>query len=201
MQADKIAASAWMDSKVVTVMYSGYNPTELTTVLRRQKNGTRTSVPCPVAITDYNIHMGGVDRGDQLRGYYAPKLKCRKFYKYIVNFLVGVALTKSFILHHLSRPGSKLSLKKFQELAEKQLIGDYCSRRKAGRVSYPIRRLSLLHFPQKGISSTSDRKRGRCVLCQEKHKRTDTQWSCNECVCHPGTTSDCFLLWHQRREL
>ena len=131
--------------------------------------------------------MGGVDKGDQLRGYYAPKLKCRNFYKYIVNFLVGVALTNSYILH-LSRAGSKLSLKKFQELAAKQLIGGYCSRRKAGRVSYPIRRLSLLHFPQKGVSSTSDWKQGRCVLCQEKHKRTDTQWSCNECgiwLCHP----------------
>ena len=128
MQADKIAASAWMDNKVVTAMYSGYDPTELTTVLRRQKDGTRSSVPCPVAIADYNIHTGGVDRGDQLHGYYATKLKCRKFYKYIVNFLVGVALTNSFILFHLGHPGSKLSLKKFQELAAKQLIGDYCSR-------------------------------------------------------------------------
>ena len=72
--------------------------------------------------------MGGDDRGDQLRGYYATKIKCRKFYKYIVNFLVGVAITNSFILNCLGHPGSNLSLKKFQELAAIQLIGDYCSR-------------------------------------------------------------------------
>ncbi len=37
--------------------------------------------------------MGGVDRGDQLRG-------CRrKFYKYIYYFLFDVAITNSYILH------------------------------------------------------------------------------------------------------
>ena len=202
MQANEIVASAWMDNKVVTAMYSGYDPSESTTVLRRQKDGTRKSVPCPVAIAAYNNYMGGVDRGDQLRGYYATKIKCREFYKYIVNFLVGVAITNSFILNRLGHPGSNLSLKKFQELAAKQLIGDYCSRRKPGRVSHPIRSISLLHFPLKGVSSTSDRKRGRCALCQEQHQRKDTQWFCKECsvwLCHPGMASDCFLVWHQRR--
>ena len=73
VQANEIAASAWMDNKVVTAMYSRYGPSESTTVLRRQKDGTRNSVPCPVAIAAYNNYMGGVDRGDQLRGYYATK--------------------------------------------------------------------------------------------------------------------------------
>ena len=201
VQANEIAASAWMDNKVVTAMYSGYDPSESTTLLRRQKDGTRNSVPCPVAIAAYNNYMGGVDRGDQFCGYYATKIKCRKFYKYI---LMGVAITNSFILNRLGHPGSNLSLKKFQELAAKQLIGDYCCRRKPGRVSHLIRPISLLYFPLKGVSSTSDRKRGRCALCQEQHQRKDTQWFCKECsiwLCHPGMASDCFLIWHQRREI
>ena len=39
-------------------------------VLRRPKDGTRVSVPCPEAVYKYNRYMGGVDKGDQLRKYY-----------------------------------------------------------------------------------------------------------------------------------
>lgn len=83
VQSDNIGAQ---DRNLVKLMYSGYNPIEKATVLRRKRDGTRQSFPCSVAC---NRHMGGVDWGDQLRGYYATKLKSRKFYKYIANFLLG----------------------------------------------------------------------------------------------------------------
>ena len=44
--------------------------------------------------------MGGVDRGDQLRGYYHVRLKCVKNYKYIFWFLFEVAVTNAYILTH-----------------------------------------------------------------------------------------------------
>lgn len=200
VQSDNIGASAWLDNKVVMVMYSGFNPLATSTVLRKQKNGSRLSFPCPLAIDSYNKYMGGVDRGDQLRGYYASKIKSRKYYKYISNFLVGVSLVNAFILFRIGHPGSKTDLKDFQELLAKQLIGDYCSKRRPGRVGHRIAPLSLQHYPSKIPSD--HRKRGRCSLCQEKHKRRDTQWFCRECevwLCHPGTDDDCFLLWHRRR--
>ena len=58
-----------MDNKLVTVMYTGYDPTKNTTVLRRLKDGTKQSFFCPLATASYNQFMGGVDRGDQIRGY------------------------------------------------------------------------------------------------------------------------------------
>ncbi len=85
------------------------------------------SVPAlPLATASYNQHMGGVDRGDQIRGYYATKLKCRNFYRYfyryIVKILVGVAISNSFILHHHCYPNAKVSLKSFHETVAVQLI-------------------------------------------------------------------------------
>ena len=199
VQADNISASAWQDRKVFTVMYSGFDPKEETTVQRRQKFGNRITVTCPEAIAAYNRHMGGVDRGDQLRGYYAYKINSRKFYKYIYNFLLGVTLINSFVLHRMSNPLVKIPLKKFQELLAMELIGEYCSRRRAGRISAPVQTLSLLHFPSKIVSGTAQRKRGRCSLCRERNIRGDTQWHCDVWLCHQGTAEDCFLLWHQRR--
>ncbi len=107
VQSDNVGATAWIDTKVVMMMYSSCDPTMSSTVLRRKKDGTRDLVTCPVAIKVYNEKMGGVDRGDQLRGYYQVRMKCRKVYKYIYNFLFDVAITNAFIIHHLSHPNSK----------------------------------------------------------------------------------------------
>ena len=53
------------------------------TVNRKQRHGSSLEVPCPASIISYNKFISGVDRGDQLRGYYHSRSKSRKFYKYI----------------------------------------------------------------------------------------------------------------------
>ena len=40
------------------------------TVQRREKEGTRRNVECPPLLPDYQSFMRGIDRGDQLMGYY-----------------------------------------------------------------------------------------------------------------------------------
>ena len=50
VQADNISTSAWQDRKVFTVMYSGFDLKDETTVQRRQKDGNHVTVTCPVAI-------------------------------------------------------------------------------------------------------------------------------------------------------
>ncbi len=195
VQSDNVGATAWMDTKVVMMMYTSCDPTKSSTVLRRKKDGTRDPVTCPVAIKVYNEKMGGVDRGDQLRGYYQVRMKCRKVYKYIYNFLFDVAITNAFIIHHLSHPNSKQKIKDFRVLLANELIGDYCSKTTS---SIPRqKRLSTSHFPLRN----QQRKRGRCSLCREVKKRTDTIWACRDCdvwLCHQGTAEDCFMKWHSR---
>ena len=71
-------------------MYTGYDPKESGTVSRRVKDGTKKSFPCPIALVEYKKYMGGVDRGDQLRGYYHVRIKSRKFYKYLPTFLGAI---------------------------------------------------------------------------------------------------------------
>ena len=69
-QAGKVSASAWMDRKTVMVMSTNCQPSSTGTVSRKQRDGSTIEVPCPESIIHYNMFMGGVDRGDQLRGYY-----------------------------------------------------------------------------------------------------------------------------------
>lgn len=207
VQEGKLVASAWLDRKVVMVMSTNTQPSSTGTVLRRQRDGSRQQVPCPEAIISYNTHMGGVDRGDQLRGYYRCRVKSRKFYKYIFYFLLDVAITNSYVLYHgwSPRPHTVKCIKTFRLKLAHELIGDYCTRRRAGRGGSSVLPLPFHHYPIKLPPATpSQRKRGRCAHCSSiRHKRTDTQWFCRECdvwLCHSGyEQSDCFLLWHKRR--
>ena len=157
------------------------------------------SFSCPEACAAYNKHMGGVDLGDQHRGYYHIRMKVRKFYKYIAKFLFDVTITNSLILYNITDTNKRMKNLKFREILATELIGNYCSRKRAGRGAHSIKPLPLLHFPLK-VQGESGYKRGRCTLCKEKNKRTDCQWHCRECdvwLCHQGSQEDCFFLWHK----
>ena len=78
MQSDNIMTSAWLDRKVVTMMATGCDATEVGTVLRRQKDGSRKEVSTTTTFIQYNKYMGGVNLGDLLRGYYQCRFKSRK---------------------------------------------------------------------------------------------------------------------------
>lgn len=143
-----MTASAWKDNKVVTVMSTTSQPSATGTVLRRQRDGTRVSVPCPEAILTYNRNMGGVHRGDQLRGYYNCRVKSRRFYKYIFYFLFDVAITNAFILYKNFRSSPTYNtIKNFHMQLARELIGDYSTRCRAGPGGGVIRPLPLQHFP------------------------------------------------------
>ena len=148
-------------------------PSATGTVLRCQKDGTRISVPCPEAIITYNQDMGGVDRGDQLHGYYNCKVKSRKFYKYIFYFLLDVSITNAFILYKNFQSLSTFnSIKKFRLQLARELIGEYTSHRRAGPGGGVIRPLPLQHFPLKIDKEPSEPERRRAHCSQ--HKKTHT---------------------------
>ena len=136
VQEGKVVASAWLDRKVVILMSTNTQPVSIGTVHRRQKDGSRQEVPCQEAIIRYNKYMGGVDRGDQLRGYYRCRVKSRKFYKYIFYFLLDIAITNAYVLYNgLSPcPQAVKCIKTYRMKLAHQLIGDYCTCRRAGRV-------------------------------------------------------------------
>ena len=82
-------------------MSTNVSPTSTTTVKRRNKEGHVENVTCPLSDQLYNSYMGGVDRADQLRGYYRVRMKSHKYYRFVLlNLLVFHSLY--FILFFLS---------------------------------------------------------------------------------------------------
>ncbi len=80
------------------MIYTNSDPQIVTSILRQQSDDNKEEVECPLALKSCNKYMGGVDRGDQLKGYYRCRVKSRMFYKDIFYFLIDVAITNIFIL-------------------------------------------------------------------------------------------------------
>ena len=204
VQVGKVSASAWMDCKVVMVMSTNCQPSGSGTVHRKQMDGSSVEVACPESIICYNRFMGGVDRADQLRGYYRCRSKSRKFY--IFFFLFDVAITNTFILmkNFVSSCPFK-NFKSFRLQLAKDLIGEYCSRRRRSHGGSVIHPLPFRHYPiQLDDDNNGPRHlRGLCALHRDIHHRCvlSTRYcrECREWLCHSGDpSSDCFMQWHTR---
>lgn len=199
-QCGQLTATVWQDNKPVPVVATNSDPTTSMEVLRKNKDGSRVQVPCPQSVALYNKFMGGVDRNDQLRGFYNVRLKCRKFYKYVFWFFFDIAITNSYILFRQYNDVKETripDLKTFRVELARSLIADYCSRKKRGRpsLSTPVKRFCQAHFPVRGAE-----KGRRCHYCYTyKRVRHETVWYCRDCnhfLCHNGKENDCFLLYH-----
>ena len=198
-QDGQLLVTLWQDTKTVSVLSSNCQPHSEVTISRRQKTGTRVNVPCPEAVRLYNKFMAGVDKNDQLRGYYAVRMKSTKNYKYIFWFLFDVTIVNTFILYsRVPAVGKKMTLKDFRAELAKKMIGNYNSRKYRGRPSVQAlqsgtaKKMKLPHYPTRVTQ-------GRCRYCSSTNGRTTT-WYCSECqlrLCHTGVNaSDCFLKHH-----
>ena len=130
----------------------------------------------PVLITDYNTHMGGVDRMDQMLTYYSAGRKTIKWYKRLFWRIVDMAIVNSFILYNLCHRDKPLTQKQFRLVIADALVQDFMNAKASPRTEVisgsPTERLRGKHFP---ISSI----RGRCAVCGNKKntrgKRKDTK--------------------------
>ena len=52
--------------------------------------------------TDYQKFMRGIDRGDQMMGYYNVGRLSRKWWKRVFSYLIEVCLLNAYVLHKLS---------------------------------------------------------------------------------------------------
>lgn len=87
----------WKDTKVVIIV-SNCHRTEMGEAKRKNKDGSRTSVPCPEAILFYNKFMRGVDLADQLSTLYDINRKSSKWWKKVFYKLLMTSVVNAWIL-------------------------------------------------------------------------------------------------------
>ena len=61
----------WKDKRLVTLVNTITEPSNMSLVLRRNKDGSRSRVSCPESVRCYSAYMEGVDLFDSRRKTYS----------------------------------------------------------------------------------------------------------------------------------
>ena len=122
-----ILALRWRDKRDVIVLSTKHTPA-MTTVSIRTRGG-RVSKEKPMAVDDYNRHMGGVDKSDQMLDYYPFTRKTVKWWKKVYFHLPSLALVnahKVYVLQNIEPSNQSMPLSTFLMAVVRDLVSGRC---------------------------------------------------------------------------
>lgn len=75
----KLLAIKWKYKRCVNLLSNYNKPDQVTSVKRKNKDGTSADVACPLLLVHYNKHMNSVDKFDQNKSTYEINRKSHKW--------------------------------------------------------------------------------------------------------------------------
>ena len=156
----------------------------------------------PVMVQDYNVHMLGVDKLDQLMSYYCFLRKSVKWWRKVFFWVLEVAVINAYIVYKElalkrgERPMSHLAFRRclIEHLSE-PMRSSAVPRSRSGRVAQNIERLR----PERHFLEKVDR-RTDCSVCSGRvqgETRHLTLYRCKTCSDKPPLCpAPCFEQYH-----
>ena len=159
----------------------------------------------PQIIKEYNDYMGGVDLNDQLCSYYKVGRASRKWWKYVVFFLVNISITNAWILwkkgNHNPPMKSTYRHKQFRTDLADFLRGGFTSRKITMGVKSKVMPKGVVSVCGHSLVKMIGRSR-QCRQCSAAGRRTnkgykkETVFKCHVCDL-PLCKYPCFLEFHR----
>lgn len=209
MLEGNVQAIKWMDKRPVRILTSIHD-TSMVPKRRRSRlaPGGTEEVMKPKAVEEYNQHMGGVDKSDQLLSYYGFSHRTVKWWRRAFFHLLDLSVVNAYILYRQSQPGKpQLTHERFRvELAKEMLFkagSDITSEPHQRHALPPQARLHERHFVEKiPPRSTGTPSQPDCCVCSNKRgrgRKTST-YRCKQCKV-PLCVVPCFELYHTHVDL
>jgi hypothetical protein len=187
----------WKDRKNIDFLQTVCDPNTTTTVMRKNKDGTRTAVSCPLAVKLYNENMGGVDLADCKRQVYTCSRKAKKWWHRLFYFFLDVGIVNAHILETESSHSPNRTQKEFRLELARELMTLHTSRKRRARVSVesvpPSIRFCERHFADLLVTALN------CRYCSTAENRKRTKYCCKQCNSKepvPLCVVPCFRLYH-----
>ncbi|PSN45855.1 hypothetical protein C0J52_16848 [Blattella germanica] len=105
VRSDGIAYVKWKDKRCVMFLSTIESPQEMSTVNRKESDGSITQIQCPSIAKTYHANMGCVDKADMLRSLYTIDRKTKRSWLRLFWYFVDVSIVNSCILYSLSNTG------------------------------------------------------------------------------------------------
>ena len=192
---DSLNVTAWNDNNIVMILHN--NSSSDPVRCERQVGRQRMMIPQPKAISDYNQFMNGVDLHDQLRKRYACGRPSKKYWKYLLWFIVDCCRVNAYIVYKESSSRT-MRKKRFTHLdfiveLGRTMIGNFTSRKRVCvRESLPPLYVENNRVPH--VFQRLPGKRRRCKECHTIGIRKEVVTGCPICNIH--MCKDCFCAKH-----
>lgn len=198
-----LLAVKWMDKRSVHLLSNFHRSDTVSTVKRKNKDGTVEEIPCPEILIDYNRFMNAVDKFDQLKSVYEINRKSHKWYHRIFFYLVDACVVNANRLYEdLKLP--KILMKDFRLSIADGIITKPSKKRTNNITASPVQIKKHKPFvPEQERTNSADHQpeygsRRRCALCSTKKKQIRTNWLCRQCnvpLCL-SKSKNCFETFH-----
>lgn len=210
----KLVVVKWQDNRAVTLTSSFVDSLPLSKLKRYSKDEKRkVDVTCPHIVSNYNMHMGGVDLSDMLVALYRTTFKTHKWYLSIFSQIIDICINNSWLIYRrevkLLQGAEKCKYMKLKEFrlrifdelllhnrpkrgrpsAEEMVEQKKKVKIRSPRTELPIRLDNIGHFPV----YTS---RGRCRNCQNGKSSIICQ-KCDARLCLTDKRN-CFVQYHSQ---
>ncbi|CAG5010492.1 unnamed protein product [Parnassius apollo] len=217
VRKNKVYVSKWVDKRPVLMVTTSVHPRLIEIQNRFQQRKIK-----PAEVAEYNQHMSGVDRADQMISYYSSPRKSIRWYKKVMFHLLDVAVWNSFFIFKKYCQANCDFLLFREELirrlldlpadltAEQVILArsKYDNRIRANLLPLPVSTIDddvgssrvHGHWPEKipvqeGSNKTS--KYLKCKMCTKKKVRRETCLRCKGCPEKPALCALCFEEWHK----
>lgn len=188
--AEGVMVAKWRDKRIVA-----YMSTEHDNNMVQSENRRHVLREKPLAIVQYNAHMKGVDRSDQMLSYYPSDHKSIRWYKKIFVHLLQMIMVNSQKLYNFANVDNNMTLYDFRLAVIEELLPN-----KQVPVPNPMRPpRNPLHVLSKTLKLD---KKGRllgkrCRQCLKEGKRKETVYMCAQCNGEPPLCAlACFDKYH-----
>lgn len=218
MNDGSLMAMKFYDRKPVALLSSVCTSTPVNT----GKIDPRTQEPVikPECIAEYNTHMGGVDRSDQMVSYTTMQHRTVKWWKRVFFHVLSLATLNSYLVYKAVAAGPIDQQRIFRRTLVEELIENARYQRPTPKVGRPMKsaesfsRLDGAHFLGKIPNDGSkDRPSLACQVCNEAERQLraandepkkrragrESTYRCKSCLVALCVVP-CFELYHTKSD-
>ena len=191
-QRGNLSCLAWNDKRLVYFLTNHMGVDKMISFDQQRGADSTVTIVKPEVVHEYNLHRGGVDTIDQLRGNYAMGRKSMKNWPSLAWWLIDMCIINAYRLFTLQTQGTASQLE-FRIALMEQLARAYPPQRAPRGRARPVRRgrPPKGHYPKR-VDYQRD-----CAYCSGgRQHRVRSYYKCDHCEKHL-CVDQCFRQWHE----
>lgn len=179
----------WKDKRYVRMISTAHKHS-MVEIQGKRANNKKIK---PACIIDYNKHMSGIDRADQMMAYYSTPRKTIRWYRKIFFHMIDLCIWNACYIYNFHQ-NKNIRLLNFREEVIMKLINQSANL----QVEDEVETKAKFHFLEPNPPTEKEKcTMKRCRQCTKAKVYKKSRYFCPVCPDKPGLcVYPCFKNWH-----